>query len=492
MAKCEQNPIPHVQFNAIWCFVLALACSLYIAMRFWGLADYCLDGDEIFSLRAARQDFGGLLATAVADISHPPLFYLVLKLWIAIGGQSLFWLRLLPAIISIATLIPVYLLCRELRLRPWETAMAVAMLALNGFVIHYAQHLRMFVLLQFFAAWSTWVLIRLVTSPRTTWLDWLICFLVNLGLIYSHYWGWMFLGTELLVLLIIARAKTLPVLVLGGALVISYIPWAYAVLKCAADKGAATTQISWIKQPSWHDIVWFFGSLNGTFEIPRSTTAGLLLFGIPVLLFCYRTKWSLRTQGFGQAAFFVSMFALAFVPVIATYLVSNLLTQSVWAERQLVIVALPYFILVVVAACQLKKSWSRVVFASAMLIWALSSCLAMKTGPAQKISWDSLVESIHRSEKDSANPTIVYTMEGFVATPLDFYANDGGVKWLDARISPSLERFEGEHFWVAIRDTQWKEDCLPQAKLADMGFHVGEAFSAGTKSQTITVFPVWR
>ena len=276
--------------NASRYSVPVLACLaglLFIVMRLWGLTAYCLDGDEIFSLLAARQDFGGLLATAVADVSHPPLFYILLKLWIAMGGQSLLWLRLLPAVISIATLVPIYLMCRELKLRPWETALAVAMLALNGFVIHYAQHLRMFVLLQFFAAWSTWILIRLLASPRTTWRDWLFCFLVNLGLIYSHYWGWVLLGTELLVVLAVARAKTVPALLVGTALVIGFSPWVYAVLKWSLLKGTATAQIAWIGAPELRDVVCFFGTLNGSLDIPGSTGVGLLLFGIPVLLLCH-------------------------------------------------------------------------------------------------------------------------------------------------------------------------------------------------------------
>ena len=39
------------------------------------------------------------------DQSHPPLFYLLLWIWRWIGGDGLAWVRLLPALIGIATAI---------------------------------------------------------------------------------------------------------------------------------------------------------------------------------------------------------------------------------------------------------------------------------------------------------------------------------------------------------------------------------------------------
>ena len=51
---------------------------------------------------------GDLLGFVAADIIHPPLFYALLKVWISIGGESLFWLRLFPLLTSIAVIIPLH------------------------------------------------------------------------------------------------------------------------------------------------------------------------------------------------------------------------------------------------------------------------------------------------------------------------------------------------------------------------------------------------
>src|SRR5262245_46221237 len=93
-------------------FVLIL---IFAAARLWGLADYCLDCDEIWSLTFAREGWAGLFTAVAGDVSHPPLFYLLLKGWIAVGGESLVWLRLFPVLTAVACIVPLVLFCRGLR-----------------------------------------------------------------------------------------------------------------------------------------------------------------------------------------------------------------------------------------------------------------------------------------------------------------------------------------------------------------------------------------
>ena len=67
----------------------ALPVCLYVAARLWRLTASCLWFDEIFSVHAARHTWGALWRFAAADLIHPPLFYALLKLWTAAGGESL-------------------------------------------------------------------------------------------------------------------------------------------------------------------------------------------------------------------------------------------------------------------------------------------------------------------------------------------------------------------------------------------------------------------
>jgi uncharacterized membrane protein len=124
--------------------LFAIPVVLFVAARLWRLTASCLWFDEIFGVHAARMKWAEMFKFVAADIIHPPLFYALLKLWISIGGESLLWLRLLPVILSTAALVPVVLLCRELRLRANEINRTIALLAVSGYQIKYAQEERMY------------------------------------------------------------------------------------------------------------------------------------------------------------------------------------------------------------------------------------------------------------------------------------------------------------------------------------------------------------
>ena len=102
--------------DKIWQIILAVVCVVFIALRFWHLTDSCLWFDEIFSVHAAEMDFQNLFWFVAQDLIHPPLFYVLLKFWISIGGESLFSLRCFPFLFSIISIIPFVFLCRELKL----------------------------------------------------------------------------------------------------------------------------------------------------------------------------------------------------------------------------------------------------------------------------------------------------------------------------------------------------------------------------------------
>src|ERR1044072_8531373 len=118
-----------------WRAILAAICLVYIALRFWNLTASCLWFDEIFSIHAAAHEWENLFGFVAQDLIHPPLFYVLLKIWISVGGESLFWLRFFPVFFSIAALVPFYFLCRALKLDYSTIALAFTFLAANGALI---------------------------------------------------------------------------------------------------------------------------------------------------------------------------------------------------------------------------------------------------------------------------------------------------------------------------------------------------------------------
>jgi mannosyltransferase len=181
--------------------MIAIVCLAYIFLRLWNLTESCLWFDEIFSIHAAEHSWSGLFWFAAQDLIHPPLFYVLLKLWIAIGGESLFWLRLFPVLFSVAALFPFFLLCRQFKLSNSTIALAATFLALNGSLIKYAQEVRMYSLLMCASLFSLWLFARFLNVGKGIWF----LTLVNILLVHTQYFGWLVVVGEIFTVLYLQR-----------------------------------------------------------------------------------------------------------------------------------------------------------------------------------------------------------------------------------------------------------------------------------------------
>jgi uncharacterized membrane protein len=88
-------------------YILFFSIAIYILLRLLSFAQSDLWYDEVFSVLAIRQNWAEMFSFVIKDAVHPPLFYILLKLW-SVGSNSIWWLQLFPFLISILTLIPIY------------------------------------------------------------------------------------------------------------------------------------------------------------------------------------------------------------------------------------------------------------------------------------------------------------------------------------------------------------------------------------------------
>jgi hypothetical protein len=459
--------------------------AVFAAVRLWGLADYCLDCDEIWSLTFARSDWGRLLAAVAEDVSHPPLFYLLLKGWIALGGESVIWLRLFPALTAIACVVPLVLFCRSLRFSWAESNLALALLTVNAFLIEYAQLLRMFDLLQFFALCSLWRFVRFTDGPPGRW-DLAGLTIGNILLVYSHYWGWVVVGTEGLYLLLCRRDKVRPFAVGVLMTMACFVPWVMAVARAAMRHGSAVRQIQWIGVPGWADMARFYARLTGGFPLEGSTVIGMALFGVPVTFWALRL---IRVRGVDGPAF-VLLALLTIVPPLVTFVASRLLPQSVWAERQLTFVAAPFAVFVAAAVMRLPQPAVRVVPA-ACVVWAMAAGAVTVREATAKVSWDRLAADMVNAEPGDG-PVTIYASDAHVADCLRFHLDEAGAARFRVVIDDDPTGRRDERFWIAYREKFAGRD-LPMRRFNQYdGYIVGEVRRSSTPWQNVAVAAVRR
>lgn len=208
----------------LWLGVILLAG---IALRWWNLRGESLWFDEAYTAWAAEQPAGRLIEVVRVDNS-PPLYYLLMRGWTSLFGNSEGSLRAPSAIAGTICLGLVACLARRWFDHPPAELLAVALMAGGWLGVRYAHEARTYALLALlglcaFAATERWV--------RTGRPAWLVATIACLSaMTWMHNMAWLFVASAALAMCVwpgggsIARR-----LIRAGAptlcVVLLYLPW---------------------------------------------------------------------------------------------------------------------------------------------------------------------------------------------------------------------------------------------------------------------------
>jgi len=315
--------------------LVALIVCLWLAggLRFYRLGAQSLWNDEGLSLGLAQSDVPSILRSAAADI-HPPGYYLLLKVWYSLTGDSEFALRGLSALAGLVLIALLYRLGRVYFDRP--AAIAASLLgALNPFLIYYSQETRMYALAATLGAasfllFSLWL--RSSRPPASSWGDRQLAIgyvLVTAAGLYTHYaFAFVILAENVAALGgLLAHARDtgryrlLAWFGLQAAALILFLPWLPTAVHQLLNWPAATAHPPFFTALAdlWRYLV--FGRTVDT----ASVWAGLIGAAI-LLLFALRRRgqtitpliWlfvpAALTLGFGLLTDAFSKFLLVAVP----------------------------------------------------------------------------------------------------------------------------------------------------------------------------------
>jgi hypothetical protein len=475
-----------------------LTCALaaaYAALRPWRLTQFDLGRDELFSLETARLGWRALLAAVAADAVHPPLFYLLLKLWLLAGGETLSWLKLFPALTACAALAPLLLLGRELRLRPAETNVALALAAANAYLVAYAHELRMYSLLLLTSLCALWLFARWWNRRTPSRLDLLLLALAHLLLVYTQYYGWLVVGVELLFVALWRRARLRQFAALVALVALGFAPWFFVVLGALGTRAVGLgAQLGWHYCPDAAGLAAYYALLDGPFAFPRSTTLGLFLYGLAILRALwdvYRNPATTRGARLG----FGFLLALSVLPVACAFVVSRALPQSVWHTRYLIVSAVPYLLLVACALARVRPPLLRLALTLAVCAWAGASAYQELRRTDTRIAWDVLARGLSAAETSRDGRVRVYALDDFPRYPMNYYLRAAGDERFefvrtDAADLPALG---DEHFWLVYDEGAWPAAApAPPQLLTARGYRVGASLASGPRGHRYLLFPAWR
>ena len=217
---------------------LVLAGTLVaLALRVWLAARSQVWLDEANSVLLALTPVTEL-SGALAEDSSPPLYYLLLKLWAALTSLDPLWLRVPSIAFGCAAVPAVWWVGRRMD-RARTGLLAAWLIALSPLHAYYSEEIRMYAMLVllglgFYAA----VFEVLRRTGRV-----LPAAVAGICLVYTHYYGLVFVGAVLLVALLGMRERWRKLVLCGGAVAVALLPWLPVFLRQLANPH----HVSWIQ-----------------------------------------------------------------------------------------------------------------------------------------------------------------------------------------------------------------------------------------------------
>ena len=175
-------------------YLIAIAFGFFFRIHQINSRSFWLDEAYSWTM-ATRFTFSEILERTAGDF-HPPAYFLALKCWIIVFGQSEAAQRALSVVFDLLTMPLLYLLCCEAVVhRPGSVTgtgmtansgglLATALYAASGVHIHWSSEVRMYSMATCFTVASSWLLLRSISGMALK--SWIAYTISATLLLYTH------------------------------------------------------------------------------------------------------------------------------------------------------------------------------------------------------------------------------------------------------------------------------------------------------------------
>ena len=228
-------------------WALVAVIGLAFALRVIGLDGQSLWRDEVDAIRFAQFPLPDLLRTFVTPGQNGPLYFLLLRPWLSLAGQSEFALRFLSLFFGVLAVPLTYRLARELFLslpqaeRDWASLLAAILAATCPYLVWYGQEGKMYSLVVTLALISVYCYLAALRQGR--WYYWLAYVAATTAALYVHLVAALLIPVQVLIFALGSwdhRARWKPWVASVAALTLPYLPllaWQLPALLRVVDTG---------------------------------------------------------------------------------------------------------------------------------------------------------------------------------------------------------------------------------------------------------------
>lgn len=442
-------------------------------LRFYLLGHKSIWLDEAFSIALSGRELDELLRLTVRADTHPPLYYIFLKAWMALGtSESL--VRTLSALFSTAAIPVMYLVGQALYRERQAGILAATILAFSPFQIWFAQEARMYAMLTFFVLSSAAFFVRaLRENRRGDWAGYALC--TTLALYTDNGAIWYVVGVGSFFLLSRRfRARLKPWLLSHALVVLLYGPWLPFLLRQTQQ----VTESFWLAPPSFQTVLDAFLDFN-SFNFPWMALSVLYMTTLFV--------WAYLVPNGGWQRRLATMWL--FVPLIVSLLLS--LRQPIFLSRNLIVASLGYYLLVVDTIRKFDSKRATAALLAPLLLMNLVS-IGVNAWVEEKEDWRAMAAQVAEAAARRDGEGLILFVPSYAELPFAYYFEQQAVTvetqgypedelLLHADTEPveSLEALLAEQavVWLVLRDVETVDpDWEVKAWLDSNGFVRGTTF----------------
>ena len=223
--------------------------ALNLLLKLTISTDGPLVNDEPFTVYWSQQPLDAFWKMLRTE-NNPPLYFLLIKGWSSFTPFTEAWLRVPSAIGSAFIAWPLFRIGHALADR-WVGAAAALLFTFTTHHHAFAHEVRAYSLLALLTASGIWWLVRAHSNDRHC-SAWMMLAVIDVLLVYTHFFGWLAIGLQVLVAAIALRSRPLvrQALIAGTIAVLGVLPYAWTFL---TRVGQSVSEGTWLTTPGWEE-----------------------------------------------------------------------------------------------------------------------------------------------------------------------------------------------------------------------------------------------
>ena len=186
-------------------FILLIIIILTAVLRIYDIEIKNMWFDEVYSWKLSQKSVTVIVSDTSGDI-HPPFFYIVLKYWTELFNDSILSMRLLSVLTSLLSIIFIYKISKIVFNKNYLVIFILLLYAVSPVNIFYSQEVRMLSLNLFLCLGSVYYF--LISFKDSSFKNLLLYILFSVLAIYTHYFAFLIIFTEFIILILKVFTKT--------------------------------------------------------------------------------------------------------------------------------------------------------------------------------------------------------------------------------------------------------------------------------------------